>query len=231
MNPPRYRSVAVRWPRLIAGTAVMTGLLILSVEWEPLARVAEPVFGSPLLALLAIGVLMAAVVGVGRPWADYQISDFGIIRREGLIFSLFRGAHAMPWEAIESATVMEEMDGSRSLTLRTKHGAEWKVWEKFGTRGGFDAFRQEVTTRLERRPRGPPDAAPVALRSAWDGAAARIVVAALAAGWLVLAVLTITGPAAGRSVRIAKLLALALLLAPMLYRAFFVRRTQVHPGG
>lgn len=230
MTPPRYRSVAVHWPRLFAGAAVMTGLLILAVEWEPLARVADPVLDSPVLSFLAIGVLMAAVVGFARPWADYEVSEFGIIRREGLFFSLFRGAHAMPWEAIRSATLTKEMDGSRSFTLRTNHGAEWKVWEKFGTRGGFDAFRQEVEARLERRPRGPSDAAPVALRSAWDRLAAHIVVAALAVAWVALAVLTATGPAEGRGQRVARLLAMALILAQMLYRAFLVRRAAApHP--
>lgn len=224
MNPRRYRSVAVHWPRLFSGVAVMTGVLILAVEWEPLARVAGPVFDSPVLSFLAIGLLMAAVVGFARPWADYEVSEFGIIRREGLFFSLFRGAHAMPWEAVESAVVTEEMDGSRSLTLRTNHGAEWKVWEKFGTRDGFDAFRQEVATRLERRPRGPSDAAPVALRSAWDSVAARIVVAALAVGWVALALLTAAGPAEGRGARIAKLLGMAFILAPMAWRAFVGRR-------
>jgi hypothetical protein len=230
MTPPPYRSVAVHWPRLFAGAAAMTGVLMLAVEWEPLARVADPVFDSPVLAFLTIGVLMAAVVGFARPWADYEVSELGIIKREGLFFSLFRGAHAMPWEAIKSAMVMEEMDGSRSFTLRTNHGAEWKVWEKFGTRDGFDAFRQEVATRLERRPRGAWDAAPVALRSAWDGAGARTVVAALAVAWLALALLTATGPAEGRGERVARLLAMALILAPLVWRAFLHRRDRPLPS-
>ncbi|WP_420127408.1 hypothetical protein [Longimicrobium sp.] len=224
MTPPRYRSVAVHWPRLLAGCAVMTGLLILAMEWEPLARIARPVMDSSVLTLLAIALLFAAVIGFGRPWAEYELSDHGIVRREGVIYSLFRTAHALPWEAVESAAVLEEMDGTRSFTIRTHHGVEWKVWEKFGTADGFDAFRHAVARRLEARPRTPGAPPPVQVRSVWDGAAARIVVGALAVGWLVLAVLTATGPTAGRGARVPKLLGMALILVPMLWRAFMHRR-------
>lgn len=224
MTSPRYRSVAVHWPRLMAGCLVMTGLLILAVEWEPLARVARPVMDSPVLTLLAIVLLFAAVIGFGRPWAEYELSDLGILRREGMIYSLLRTAHALPWEAVESAEVREEMDGTRSFTIRTNRGAEWKVWEKFGSADGFDAFRHAVAQRLESRPRTPGAASPVQVRSVWDGVAARILVGALVTGWAVLAVLAATGPAAGRDARLAKLLGMALLLAPMVWRAFLNRR-------
>jgi hypothetical protein len=216
----RYRSVAVHWPRLLAGCAMMTGLLILAVEWEPLARIARPVIDSFPLLMLAIVLLFTAVIGFGRPWAEYEISDSGILRREGLVYSVFRTAHALPWEAVESATTREEMDGTRSFTIRTNHGAEWKVWEKFGSPDGFDAFRQAVAARLESRPRASGAAAPVQVLSVWDGTAARIIVGALAVGWVVLAVLTFAGPAEGRGVRIAKLAGMALLLAPLVWRAF-----------
>jgi hypothetical protein len=115
--------------------------------------------------------------------------------------------------------VAEEMDGTRSFTIRTSHGAEWKVWEKSGSTDGFDAFRQAVAERLEARPRAPGVASPVQVRSVWDGAAARIVGGALAVGWVALAVMTATGPAAGRGARLARLLAMALLVAPLVWRA------------
>jgi hypothetical protein len=67
------------------------------------------------------------------------------------------------------------------------------------------------------------------MRSAWDGMAARLVGGALAAGWLALAVLTMTGPAAGRDARLAKLPATALLLAPLLWRASVARRATAAP--
>ncbi|HEU4881229.1 MAG TPA: hypothetical protein VFT45_03260 [Longimicrobium sp.] len=220
MTSTRYRSVAVHWPRLLAGCMVMTGLLILAVEWEPLARIARPVIDSFPLLMIAIVLLFAAVIGFGRPWAEYELSDLGIIRREGMVYSLFRGAHSLPWDAVESAVVAEEMDGTRSFTIRTHHGSEWKVWEKFGSKEGFDAFRQAVAQRLEARPRAPGAASPVQVRSVWDGTAARIVVGALAVGWLALTVMTAMGPAAGRGTRWAKLLGMALLLAPLVWRAF-----------
>jgi hypothetical protein len=182
MTSIRYRSVAVHWPRLLAGCAVMTGLLILAVEWEPFARIARPVIESPALTMLAIVLLFAAVIGFGRPWAEYELSELGIVRREGLVYSLFRGAHSLPWEAVASAEVREEMDGTRSFTIRTNHGAEWKVWEKFGSADGFDAFRNAVAARLEARPRASGAAGPVQVRSVWDGAGARVFVGALALG-------------------------------------------------
>lgn len=224
VNPPRLRSVAVRWPRLFTGAAVMTGLLILAVEWEPMA----PVLDSFPLSMLAIGLLMAGVVGIGRPSAEFELRDEGVLRREGLLFSLFRRSSWMPWGAVAGCEMKEEMDGSRSLTLRTRHGAAWKIWEKYGGGADLDAFHREIAARLERAPAG--DAA-VEMRSAWDGVAARIVVGALAAAWLALAVLTAIGPADVRGSRIVKLLAMALLLAPLLWRAFFARRGAVHPGG
>lgn len=220
MNSTRYRSVAVHWPRLFAGCAVMTGLLILAVEWEPLARVAAPVLDSPVLALLAIGVLMASVVGFARPWAEFEVRKDGIVRREGLFFSLFHDAVWIPWAAIESCEMREELDGSRSLTLRTRHGRAWKIWEKFGKGGDFDALHREIVSRLDH-PRTPSDAADaVVMRSAWDGVAARVLVGILALGWAALAVLTATGPAAGRGSRVARLAAMALMLAPLVWRAF-----------
>ena len=217
MKPPRYRSVAVYWPRLIAGTVMMTGVLILAAE----SRAAEPVLDSGPLTMLAIGVMFALVVGFGRPWADYELADDGILKREGLVFSLFRRRHWLPWDAVTESVVTEEMDGSRSLTLRTRHGAEWKVWEKFGSRGGFDAFRQAVAERLERRPREPGAPAPVEQsRSAWDRPGTRVLAGALALGWVVLLVLTLAGPAAGRGNRLGTLVGTELLLAPLLYRAY-----------
>jgi hypothetical protein len=224
MTALRYRSVAVHWPRLLAGCMGMTGLLILAVEWEPFARIARPVIESFPLLMMAILLLFAAVIGFGRPWAEYELSDLGIVRREGRVYALFRGAHSLPWDAVESAVVAEEMDGTRSFTIRTHHGAEWKVWEKFGSTDGFDAFRQAVAERLEARPRAPGAASPIQVRSVWNGAAARIVVGALAVGWVALAVMTALGPAAGRGARLAKLLAMALLLAPLVWRGFLYRR-------
>lgn len=225
-----YRSVAVHWPRLLAGCAMMTGLLILAVEWEPLARVARPVINSFPLLMIAILLMFAAVIGFGRPWAEYEVLDLGLIRREGGVYSLFRRAHALPWAAVESAETREEMDGTRSFTIRTNHGAEWKVWEKFGSKDGFDAFRNAVAQRLEARPRAPGAASPVQVRSVWDGAAARIVAGALAAGWLLLAVMTAMGRSTGRGARVARLVGMALLLAPLGWRAFFVRRTSPAAG-
>lgn len=217
MNSPRFRSVAVHWPRLLAGCAVMTGLLILAATWAP----AAPVVDSFPLMMLAIGGMMAVVVGVGRPTAELELRDDGVLRWEGLVFSLFRRSFWMPWGAIERCEVKEEMDGTRSLTLRTRHGAAWKIWERYGS-GDLDAFGREIAARLER---ASPDADDVVqTRSAWDGVAARLVVGALAAGWLALAVLTATGPAAGRGARTARLLAMALVLAPMVFRAFLYRR-------
>ena len=226
MNPPRYRSVAVSWPRLLAGCAVMTGLLILAVEWAPLARIADPVLGSFPLSLLAIGLLMAAVVGFGRPWAEFELRDDGVVMRKGLFFSLLRTARWMPWSVIAASEVREELDGSRSLSLRTRHGRAWKIWEKYGSGSDFDAFHREITSRLAR-PRTPVDAAAeaAAMRSAWDGVAARVLVGALAAGWVALAAMTAMGPADGRGARWARLFAMALLLAPMVWRAF------LHRGG
>ncbi|HYR12408.1 MAG TPA: hypothetical protein VEQ60_31765 [Longimicrobium sp.] len=224
MTSLTYRSVAVHWPRLIAGCLAMTGVLILAVEWNPLARVARPVMDSFPLLMLAIVLLFAAVLGFGRPWAEFELSELGILRREGVIYSLFRTAHALPWDAVESATVREEMDGTRSFVIRSNHGAEWKVWEKFGSADGFDAFRQAVAERLEARPRAPGAAGPVQVRSVWDGVGARVFVGALAVGWAVLAVVTATGPAEGRGARTAKLLGMALILAPMVFRAFVHRR-------
>jgi hypothetical protein len=231
MNPPRYRSVAVSWPRLMAGCAVMTGLLILAVEWEPFARVAAPVLDSPVLALLVIGVLMAAVVGFGRPWAEFELRDDGVVLRKGLFFSLLRTASWMPWSVIAASEVREELDGSRSLSLRTRHGRVWKIWEKYGSGSDFDVFHREITSRLDRpRPASDAAAEAVAMRSAWDGVAARVLVGALTAGWVVLAVMTSMGPAEGRAARWARLFAMALLLAPMVWRAFFVHRAQASPG-
>ena len=220
MNPPRYRSVAVHWPRLIAGVAVMTGLLILAAESETMA----PVLDSPVLSMLAIGLLMAAVVGFGRPWAQFELRGEGVLRREGLVFSLLPIASWMPWGAIAGCEVKEEMDGSRSLNLRTRHGAGWKIWEKYGSGAEFDAFRGEIAARLARRHATDAGADAVVMRSAWDGVAARIIVGALAVAWIALAVLTAAGPTEHRGSRVAKLLAMALLLAPLLWRAFFVRR-------
>ena len=111
----------------------------------------------------------------------------------------------------------------RTLTLRTSHGAEWKIWEKFGTRDGFDAFRLAVTQRLESRPHTTDAAPPVQTTSVWDGTAARVVTGALAVGWLALVVLTVSHPAPHPAVQTAKLLALALLLGPMVWRAFIRR--------
>jgi hypothetical protein len=48
--------------------------------------------------------------------------------------------------------VKEEMDGSRSLTLRTRHGATWKIWEKYGS-GDLDALGREIAARVECAPR------------------------------------------------------------------------------
>lgn len=221
MNPPRYRSVAVHWPRLLAGCAVMTGLLILAAEWEPMA----PVLDSPLLSMLAIGGMMTGVVGFGRPGAEFELRDEGVLRREGLVFSLFRRASWMPWAAIERCDLAEELDGSRSLTLRTRHGAAWKLWEKFGSGGDFDAFHRELAMRLERRPAAGADAAaPAEMRSAWDGGTARVLVAALAIAWVALGVAAALGPAEGRGARLARLVAVGLLLAPLLIHAFFGRR-------
>ncbi|HEY0020176.1 MAG TPA: hypothetical protein VGC13_28025 [Longimicrobium sp.] len=217
MNPPRYRSVAVHWPRLLAGCAVMTGLLILAAAWEP----AAPVLDSPLLSMLCIGAMMAGVVGFGRPWAEFELRDEGVLRREGLVFSLFRRASWMPWAAIERCDLAEELDGSRSLTLHTRHGAAWKLWEKYG--GDFDAFHRELATRLERRSAAGADAA-APMRSAWDGGGARIAVGVLAVAWVALGVATVMGPAEGRGARLARLAAVGLLLAPLLIRAFFGRR-------
>jgi hypothetical protein len=225
MTSPRFRSVAVHWPRFFAGVAVMTGLLLLAAEWEPMA----PVMDSFPLLMLLICVLMAGVVGFGRPWAEFELRDEGVLRREGLLFSLFRSASWMPWGALEQCEIREEMDGTRSLTLRTRHGAAWKIWEKYGS-GDLDAFRQEIVSRLERAP-GSDGAEVMVTSSAWDGVAARVVVGVLAAGWLALAALTATGPATGRGFRVARLAAMALLLAPLLWRAFFARRAPALPGG
>jgi hypothetical protein len=225
MNPPRYRSVAVSWPRLMAGCAVMMGLLILAVEWKPLARIADPVLESFPLTMLAIGVLMAAVVGFGRPWAELELRDDGVAMRKGLVYSLLRTASWMPWSAIVACEVREELDGSRSLSLRTRHGRVWKIWEKFGSGSGFDAFHREIASRLDRpRPASDAAAEAVAMRSAWDGVAARVLVGVLAAGWAALAVLAATGPASGRGGRLVRLFAMALVLAPLVYRAFVHRR-------
>lgn len=227
MNPPRYRSVAVHWPRLLAGCAVMTGLLILAAQWEPMA----PVLNSPLLSMLAIGGMMAGVVGFGRPRAEFELRDEGVLRREGLVFSLFRRASWMPWAAIERCDLAEELDGSRSLTLRTRHGAAWKLWEKFGGGGDFDAFHRELATRLERRPARDADAAaPAEMRSAWDGGTARVLVAVLAIAWVALGVAAAMGPAEGRGARLARLAAVGLLLAPLLIRAFLGRRSASAAG-
>lgn len=232
MNPRRYRSVAVSWPRLIAGCAVMTGLLILAVEWQPFARVADPVLGSAPLSLMAIGILIAAVVGFGRPWAEFELRDDAVVMRKGLFFSLLRTSHWMPWSVIATGEVREELDGSRSLSLRTRHGRVCKIWEKYGSGSDFDAFHGEIAARLDRpRPASGAAAEAAAMRSAWDGVAARVLVGALAAGWAALAVMTAMGPADGRGARLARLFAMALLLAPMVWRAFFVRRAQASPGG
>jgi hypothetical protein len=221
MNPHRYRSVAVHWPRLLAGCAVMTGLLILAAEWEPMA----PVLNSPLLSMLSIGVMMAGVVGFGRPWAEFELRDEGVLRREGMVFSLFRRTSWMPWAAIERCDLTEELDGSRSLTLRTRHGAAWKLWEKYGGGGDFDAFHRELAARLARRHAAGADAAAaMEMRSAWDGGGARIAVGVLAVAWVALAVATALGPAEGRGARLARLTAVGLLLAPLLIRAFFGRQ-------
>ena len=221
MNPPRYRSVAVSWPRLMAGCAAMTGLLILAVEWEPMA----PVLDSPLLSLLVIGLLMAAVVGFGRPWAEFELQDDGVLMRKGLFFSLLRTSFWMPWSVIAASEVREELDGSRSLSLRTRHGRVWKIWEKYGSGSDFDAFHREIASRLDRpRPASDAAAEAAAMRSAWDGGAARVLVGALAVGWAALAVMAAAGPAAGRGARLARLFAMALLLAPLVYRAFLHRR-------
>lgn len=228
MTSPRFRSVAVSWPRLMAGCAVMTGLLILAVEWEPFARIADPVLGSAPLSLLAIGGLMAAVVGFGRPWAEFELRDDGVVMRKGLFFSLLRTASWMPWSVIATSEMREELDGSRSLSLRTRHDRVWKIWEKYGSGTDFDAFHREIAARLERpRPASDAAAEAVAMRSAWDGVAARVVVGALAAGWVALAVLTAVGPTTGRGGRLARLFAMALLLAPMVWRAFLHRRGSV----
>jgi hypothetical protein len=225
MNSPSFRSVSVSWPRLMAGCAVMTGLLILAVEWEPFARIADPVLGSAPLSLLVIGLLIAAVVGFGRPWAEFELRDDGVVMRKGLFFSLLRTASWIPWSVIATSDVREELDGSRSLSLRTRHGRVWKIWEKYGSGSDFDAFHREIASRLDR-PRRASDAAAeaVAMRSAWDGVAARVLVGALAAGWVALAGMTGIGPAQGRGARLARLFAMALLLAPMVGRAFLHRR-------
>ena len=225
MTLPRYRSVAVSWPRLMAGCAVMTGLLILAVEWEPLARIARPVIGSFPLSLLVIGGLMAAVVGFGRPWAEFELRDDGIVSRKGLFFSLLRTASWMPWSAIATSEMREELDDSRSLSLRTRHGRVWKIWEKYGSGSDFDAFHREIASRLDHpRPAADAAAEAVAMRSAWDGVAARMLVGALAVGWIALAVTTALGAAEGRGARLARLFAMALLLVPMVWRAFLHRR-------
>lgn len=231
MTSSRYRSVAVSWTRLMAGCAVMTGLLILAVEWEPLARIADSVLGSFPLTMLAIGVLMAAVVGFGRPWAEFELRDDGVVMRKGLFYSLLRTASWMPWSVIATSEVREELDGSRSISLRTRHGRVWRVWEKYGSGADFDAFHREIAARLER-PRPAADAAgePAAMRSAWDGVAARVVVGALAAGWVALAVLTATSTTAGRGARWARLFAMALLLAPLVWRTFLHRRASSAPS-
>jgi hypothetical protein len=225
MNPPRYRSVAVHWPRLFAGVAVMMGLLILAAESEAMA----PVLDSPVLSILAIVALMASVVGFGRPWAEFELRDEGVLRREGLVFSLFPVASWLPWGAIAGCEMKEEMDGTRSLTLRTRRGAGWKIWEKYGSGVEFDAVRAEIEARLERAPTGEGTA--VEMRSVWDGVAARVIVGALGVAWIALAVLTATGPADARGWRFARLLTMALLLGPLLWRAFFVPRAPPHPGG
>jgi hypothetical protein len=92
MNPTRFRSVAVYWPPLMAGVAVMTELLILTAEWEPLS----PVLDTFPQTMLAIGGMMAVVVGFGRPTAEFELRDDGVLRREGPVFSLFRRAFWMP---------------------------------------------------------------------------------------------------------------------------------------
>jgi hypothetical protein len=198
--------------------AVMTGVLILAAESEAMA----PVLDSPVLSLLVIGLLMAGVVGFGRPWAEFELRDEGVLRREGLFFALFPVASWMPWGAIAGCEVKEEMDGSRSLTLRTRCGAGWKIWEKYGSGAEFDAFRGEIAARLERAATGA--GAAVEMRSAWDGVGARALVGALGVSWVALAVLAAVGPEEHRGSRLVKLLATALLLGPLLWRAFFVRR-------
>jgi|GEM_PF-3878804 len=223
MIPPRYRSVAVSWPRLLAGCAVMTALLILAVEWEPFARIAKPVMDSFPLTMVAIVLLFAAVIGFGRPWAEFEVTESGILRRQGIVFSLLRRSYWMPWGAIAACEMKEEMDGSRSLTLRTRHGAAWKMWETYGT-GDLDAFHREIVARLERPATADAAGDAMAMRSVWDGVAPRVVVGVLAVAWVALAVLTAAGPAEGRGSRVARLLAMALLLAPLVWRAFFVRR-------
>ena len=130
-----------------------------------------------------------------------------------------------PAGVIAASEAREELDGSRSLSLRTRHGRAWKIWEKYGSGSDFDAFHREITSRLDR-PRPASDAAAEAavMRSAWDGVAARVLVGVLAAGWVALAATTAMGPADGHGARWARLFAMALLLAPMVWRAFLHRR-------
>jgi hypothetical protein len=147
-----YRSVAVHWPRLVLGIVLVTVLLSAAATWGPLARATSPVFRSVPAAMAVIGALLAAVVGFGRPTAELQARADGLHRREGRFFRWFARASLLRWDEVTGVDVREEMDGSRSLTLRRAGGTDWKVWERFGTPRAFDGFVDAVTRRLKTPP-------------------------------------------------------------------------------
>lgn len=208
--PPAIRTAVVHWGRMIVVVAVLTAAL----GWLAGSRFGA-VLDHPAGALAAPLLLLGAAYRAALSRAEYRLTESGILRV---------GGREVPWAEVAGCTVAEEMDGTRSLTVQARDGTRpVKVFEKGSTGMEFEAFATRLATEAVRRaPVGGEPA--VAGRIDAEHPAARAPVAALVLGIAGLGVATLLHPPRDPSWTALRLAVMALLAAPLAWRAFGRRR-------
>jgi hypothetical protein len=218
-RPELVHSVAVHWPRFFAAAAVATVVIAASAT----APAAAPVWDSAPLSLALIGVVMFLILAVGRPHADFELTQEGIRRREALLHRWGRRTSVIPWGDVAEHAVTEELDGSRALVVRARDGRSFKVWERASSGVTLDDFYAGLRRGLERNHAVPVEPRSVPVR---NSPGVRILVALLVVTWVALVVATMLWPPERLAVRLAALAVQALLIAPMAARVLVTRRTR-----
>lgn len=211
MTDPRIRSVAVHWGRLLGSVAVLLAALFALFSWPAGARALD----HDAVALLVPVFLLAVPLGVGRPWAEVGLDAAGIRSREGRFFRWLPRTVEIGWDEVSAAETREELDGSRSLTVRARSGREIRVWETYSEGTAFDAVERHVRDALRGRGVEVGAGARVVRTSVWNGSAARVAVAMAAAGWLGLVGWLALHPPENRAWMTLRLAWMAALLAPL----------------
>ena len=209
---PRIRTVAVHWPRLLLATVVVTVVL----GWAATAPALAVVWDSVPASLAVAFAAMFAILGVGRPYAEFACLPEGIERREALFHRwLWLPGRLIRWDNVGEHGLRDELDGTESLVIRGTDGNHFRIWAAYSSGMTLERFYAAFLARLAGTTQHP-DPLPrrsVPQRALWLQAAAIV----LAVGWIAIVVASLRDPPAAGGVRIVALgLQGAILIAPLL---------------